>query len=318
MKKIIFLSIALLNSYRIFGQTTVGCSDLTFPDPVVSTYYPIYSDTITQNQALELVNNYKYVTLAQVDASIGYFLFDAGSLLTYLQYLSLGQDGTSDNQIQDMLFVLGNNYSGLTLTIAGVNTDMDNFIYYNGGYVLSNPHPGSLQDNIEKIGNIPSPPSTSTSGPIDICGHYFQNSNLLSTESVFTRYQNAPTSITSSSSEPVTSFLFDAGKLADYIYNTNGIQNVAVMFGMDGSLRLLIMGIDKNGNPVYRQNGGVSYVLEHCYPCPADCPGVALFSIAEKSALKFAIGNKHGHISYSNKKISNNKKIDFHKIVFTK
>lgn len=257
------------------GQTTV--CDAIFPKPhLEATFGNPYSNRVTLSYAQKITHNYIANSSTQVDKEIGYFVFDAGSLFKYIYNIK--------SQVQDIQFLLGRDQNGtLTMIVVGLPYDHKTLLYYSDekctNCVLAMPLTGELTDEFETLDNNPNPPVTSAT--INVCtGVNFPVSNI-SGFSYFIPKENAAELITKygkPAGKP-TSFLFDAGMIADFLASTNNIQNVAAVFAKDGtsktSVRLLLIGVDKAGNPLPLDIGGFSYALEHCYPCPEDCPGIS-------------------------------------------
>ncbi len=107
---------------------------------------------------------------------------------------------------------------------------------------------------------------------------------------------NAYNGVAGNSNGPVNdlkSFSIDADSLRAYLASTN-IKSVKLIFahtmdyisagnqglfaGMQsGAMTIIIAGYDVDGNYVYYTPGGANgqggqYVLDHCSPCPANCP----------------------------------------------
>ena len=288
MKKA-FLVILLLASNMSFAQTTV--CDATFPPPLIQTIYgKVYSNPISTAYAATIVKNYTgLAATAQVDNQIGFFIFDAGTLFKYLYNIKAS--------VQDVQFLLGRDNTGaLTVVIVGVDAQHKNLLYYNDAKctncVLAFPFAGDLVDPFENLTINPTP-AAGTLNQKMCPGVIFPTSNIPA-YSLFIPKEQAPAIIKAyvpTTATMPTSFLFDAGKLASYLASTSNIQNVALVFAKEGtsptSIKMVVIGVDMNGKPIGMSVGGFTQALEHCYPCPADCPG-AIF-MAEKADINFMI-----------------------------
>ena len=284
-----FLIILLLASNMSFAQTTI--CDATFPAPMIQSQYgKVYSNPISTAYAATIVGNYTgLAATAQVDSQTGFFMFDAGTLFKYLYNIKAS--------VQDVQFLLGRDNTGtLTVVIVGVDAAHQNLLYYNDAKctncVLASPFAGDLADPFEKLSINPTPTAVTLNQKI--CpGVSFPTSNIPG-YSLFIPKAQAPAIIKAyvpSTATMPTSFLFDAGKLASYLSSTSNIQNVALVLAKEGtspaSIKMVVIGVDMNGKPIGMNVGGITEALEHCYPCPADCPG-AIFS-AEKLNIDFML-----------------------------
>jgi len=280
MKKIILLVSFISNV--AYCQTTI--CDATFPKPqVMAAYGKTYSNSISISYAQIIVSNYlSSPAKSQIDMQTGFFLFDAGTLFKFIYNINQANVIGSATPLQEMAFILGRDQTGsLTMIVAGYTANHNTPLYYNDqsitNAVLGNPLAGDLTDPFEKLSINANPSSLSLTQMI-CTGISFPASNL-QTFSTFIPKANVPALISAYTIPPLPagipiSFFFDAGMLASFL-TTTGIQNVATVFAREGNtIKLVIIGVDNVGNPIGMNVGGFIYCLEHCYPCPADCPGV--------------------------------------------
>lgn len=285
MKKV-FLLYLLIFSFKshIYSQFQICDTIFPQPQPIIpgssTVPYPNFSTYIERNAANYMITRYDQ---NRVFSDIKYFLFDAGTLLKYLYIYG--------NKLQYVQFFLSRDLTtshNATINVIGVDKQF-NHIYLDEGVLT-----GSLACNLFSITNTCNARSynfemnnTIYEGPIqgfrfcdgdklfpysrDISAYSGKPYSIYVTKNTSTQMihqysDNAPTG-------SVTSFIFDAGTLAKFIYNLNGVQDIEIKLCRDpdasDGLRVVISGIDSQGRHVYYSGG---QVLEHCYPCPNECP----------------------------------------------
>lgn len=306
MKRIVFAILLLLVSQPSFCQQFYLC-DVSFNEIAIRDQFPggnayPYSTLISTGDANNMITAYDQgpgqMPSKPTIQNIKYFLFDAGTLLTYIyQYMKQFPN------TQNINFVFGLKDGNIQILVLG--DDGARYQYLSNGVLAAcltcNQASVSAPDNLCNAKWDLSVPNMATLGAgitwsnyygagLKFCGKikYFPRtirppySNYISTadaDAMITNY------ITQLVIDPNEAFAFDAGTLAYYLYNTNGIQDVQLILARNNmdempaeasNLTLLVAGVDKNGNHVYFNDGYKYGVLEHCYPCPTECMSVEL------------------------------------------
>lgn len=274
-----------------------------FPDkePMSNIQQGRYADSIlmddisVNNDGNDLINNYVNRSAKILDRQARYFTIDASTLLSYLiNYECSFVGGALDSQIHHIIFCLGKSGSQTNLYIVGANENHNYLFSQNGvlqcmtcqskgGNCLATttlsanatqyqPYSG----NGNTIFNKKFPPLRAIQG-------YSNYITVDSFDTVKARYYTAVMN-TNVDTDKSIQFYFDAGTLAHYIYDLNGIQDLQLILGRsigDGTTTLVIVGNDASGNQIYlKDNNNRNMVMEHCYPCPSVCPIDRLFAQA--------------------------------------
>lgn len=218
-----------------------------------------FPDAISKSSANAMISAYAN---DNNKLSTNSFLYNPTELLNFM---------SDCENIQYINFFIGeytdaNNNQKLTLIFSGVDNN-GNHIYMkdqnDNDYVLDNTMPCPTCQGVYNSGNNIETPGQSSAS---YTGNYSQNITVASAQSLISNYINSTGKNTA-----VASFLYDPVVLSSYINNATGISKLHFFLAQDnaGNLKIVISGIDANGNHIFINDGnGGYYVFDNSYPCP--------------------------------------------------